>query len=353
MKHRLPIMAFAIFVIVTSLATFGFASGDSNTAARLARAMAVQEANTSTLMQVDGIVGTGVSLAQASPVIVIYTSSSAVSVPASLGGFPVETRAVGTVFALHHHPDHNKGGGGGGNGGGGGVDPTKRFDRPVPIGVSSGNEEDHALIVCTTGTYGARVKDGESNVYALSNNHVYAKENLASIGSAILQPGLADSNCEVKSEDKIANLWDFVPLQPAGNTVDAAIAISDTSLIGNSTPSDGYGTPKSLTSAAQVGISVQKYGRTTGQTSGTVSAVNVTIRVIYLTGPKVFEDQIEIKSNKRSEFSDSGDSGSLVINSTLNPVGLLFAGSTNGEFTFANPIDAVLEAFVVAIDGSS
>lgn len=352
MRHRLPVIALAIFVIVTSLATFGFASGDPDTAARLVRAIAVQEANTATLMQVDGIVGTGVSLAQDSPVIVIYTSSSAASVPASLGGFPVETRAVGTVFALHHRPDHNKSPGGGG-GGGGGVDPTKRFNRPVPIGVSSGNEEDHALIVCTTGTYGARVKDGESNVYALSNNHVYAKENLASIGSAILQPGLADSNCEVKSEDKIANLWDFVPLQPAGNTVDAAIAISDTSLIGNSTPSDGYGTPKSLTSAAQVGISVQKYGRTTGQTSGTVSAVNVTIRVIYLTGPKVFEDQIEIKSNKRSEFSDSGDSGSLVVNSALNPVGLLFAGSTNGEITFANPIDAVLQAFGVSIDGSA
>lgn len=350
MNRRLPIIALAALALI-AMATFGFASGGGDSNERLAQAIAVQEANTATLMSVDGIIGTGVSYAQGSPAIVIYTTSSGVSVPDNLGGFPVQTRAVGTVFALHHRPDHTPGGGGGG-GGGGGIDPTKRFGRPVPIGVSSGNEEDHAVVVCSSGTYGARVKNAQGNVYALSNNHVYAKENLATIGSAIVQPGLADSNCDVKIEDRIANLSSFVPLQPAGNTVDAAIAISNTSLIGNATPSDGYGTPKSLTSTAQVGMSVKKYGRTTRLTSGTVSAVNVTIEVIYLTGPKVFSNQIEIKSNKGSTFSDSGDSGSLVVNGTLNPVGLLFAGTSDGSFTFANPIDAVLGAFGVTIDGS-
>ena len=48
--------------------------------------------------------------------------------------------------------------------------PTDRFPRPVPIGVSSG------LADFATGTLGARVTDG-TNVYALSNNHVFAGIN--------------------------------------------------------------------------------------------------------------------------------------------------------------------------------
>ncbi|MHC4622237.1 MAG: hypothetical protein ACYTEQ_31270, partial [Planctomycetota bacterium] len=53
------------------------------------------------------------------------------------------------------------------------VDPTARLDRPVPIGVSTGHPN------ITAGTIGCRVrKNGE--VYALSNNHVYADENNAS-----------------------------------------------------------------------------------------------------------------------------------------------------------------------------
>ena len=51
-----------------------------------------------------------------------------------------------------------------------GTSPTDRWDRPVPIGVSTG----HPSI--TAGITGARATDGVS-VYALSNNHVYAGEN--------------------------------------------------------------------------------------------------------------------------------------------------------------------------------
>ena len=55
----------------------------------------------------------------------------------------------------------------------------------MPIGVSSG------LADFATGTLGARVTDG-TNVYALSNNHVFAGVNTASIGDAITQPGVED-----------------------------------------------------------------------------------------------------------------------------------------------------------------
>jgi len=117
---------------------------------------------------------------------------------------------------------------------------------PVPIGVSTGN-----IGECSAGTIGARVRNG-STVYALSNNHVYALENSASIGSTILQPGLYDTRCRTGQSNVIGSLSAFVPINFSGgnNTVDAAIAISSTSQLSNDTPSGGYGRPNSLTYAS-------------------------------------------------------------------------------------------------------
>ena len=95
---------------------------------------------------------------------------------------------------------------------------------------------------------------------------------------------------------------------------------------------------------------VQKSGRTTGLTTGTIAAVNVTISVKYGShcgggrGTGSFTDQIRITP---ADFSDGGDSGSLVLTSGGNPVGLLFAGSSSS--TFANQIDRVLGALSITI----
>ena len=132
--------------------------------------------------------------------------------------------------------------------------------------------------------------------------------------------------------------------------IDAAIALSSTDDLGNATPSDGYGTPKSATTTARIRMKVKKYGRTTGQTKGMVAYINVTINVGYDTGVARFIDQIVISPGG---FSEPGDSGSLVVGDgkkdANKPVGLLFAG--NSLYTIANPIDAVLERFGVSIDG--
>lgn len=110
----------------------------------------------------------------------------------------------------------------------------------MPIGVSTGNVNE-----CSAGTIAARVKDASGNVYALSNNHVYALENRAPIGSEILQPGLIDTRCALRGNNVIGTLSRFVPIDFTGgpNAVDAAIALSSTSLLGNATPSGGYGIP--------------------------------------------------------------------------------------------------------------
>jgi hypothetical protein len=234
------------------------------------------------------------------------------------------------------------------------VDRTARFDRPVPIGVSTG----HPAI--TAGTIGCRVTGGGS-VYALSNNHVYADENQASIGDAVIQPGAFDGGSS--PADDIGTLSDFQSIvfsTSADNVIDAAIAVTTTGDLGNSTPlgeGGGYGIPSSTTlSVVEIAdkllnnqaVSVQKYGRTTGLTKGQVAWINATVNVGYDSGTARFVNQIVISPGS---FSGGGDSGSLVVtdDDNRNPVGLLFAGSV--LYTIANPIDAVLSRFGVTVDG--
>ena len=227
------------------------------------------------------------------------------------------------------------------------LDPTARFERPVPIGVSTG----HPAI--TAGTIGCRVKDLAGKVYALSNNHVYADCNDAVVGDNVLQPGAYDGGEE--ETDAIGTLYAFERIEfgPRGsNTIDAAIALTSDDYLGTGTPSDGYGIPNSsITAVDTPGLLVQKYGRTTGHTHGTVTGVNGTFRVHYSSGFAIFVDQIVIEGIGGSEFSAGGDSGSLIVTEEgKNPIGLLFAGG--GGQTIANPIDAVLSAFGVTIDDS-
>ena len=217
----------------------------------------------------------------------------------------------------------------------------------MPIGVSTGNEGS-----CSSGTIGARVKLG-AKVYALSNNHIYALENLAPIGSKVLQPGRYDMNCATGVDAVLGPLTRYVPIvfsKTANNVVDAAIAVSSTALLDRKTPSDGYGTPASDPATAVLGQGVQKYGRTSGLTTGRVDGINATVMVAYATGVTRFVSQVLV--NGRGTFSRAGDSGSLIVTTTgRRPIGLLFAGTTSG-YTFANPIGAVLKAFKVRIDGT-
>jgi hypothetical protein len=308
--------------------------------------IAVQDHYTSNLMAHSEVVGTGAGLTEdGKPAVVVFTKSdikprtdirieslakgvAPAAIPATIQEVPVVIAVSGEVKALK---------------GGSTVDPTARFDRPVPIGVSTG----HFNI--TAGTIGCRVKKG-GNVYALSNNHVYADENRASIGDNVLQPGPFDGG--INPDDAIGTLSEFVTIKFDGsdNVVDAAIALSSTSLLGNATPSNGYGTPQSTTTTASVNMKVKKYGRTTSLTSSKVFAINVTVNVQYDQGVARFVNQVAISGGS---FSQPGDSGSLIVvnggSNDRKPVALLFAGGSG--FTFANPIDDVLAAFGVTVDG--
>ena len=296
--------------------------------------MAVQDRNTRRLMAHPDIVGTATGHADdGRPVVLIFTKKrlGPAVIPSNLEGKPVIEKVTGSIFALATPVAK--------------IYPAKYFTRPVPIGVSTGNRGE-----CSAGTIGARVKRG-NNLYALSNNHVYALENDAPLGSEVLQPGLYDTKCVYREANLIGQLDDFVPIDfSADNVIDAAIASVTAEMVGNATPADGYGTPKRETATPHVGEKVQKYGRSSSLTKGTVLGVNATIKVIYGSRIAVFKNQIMVSG--RSGFIKPGDSGSLLVTyPDRNPVGLLFAGNSSGSFAWANPIEEVLDAFNVEIDG--
>lgn len=304
--------------------------------------MAIQGRHTPELMAMPEVVGTAIGLSEAGrPAIMVFTKNVVERgiIPESLEGMPVAVKITGEIVAMKGPPP-------------GKVKkmkekPTARFVRPVPIGVSTGNEGE-----CSAGTIGARVTDDGENIYVLSNNHVYALENEAPLGSLVLQPGLYDTACMLNEDDSIGTLFDFVPIDFNGgdNTVDAAIALSSIDNLSNSTPPDGYGTPKSVTVTASIDQAVQKYGRTTSLRKGKIAAINATIKITYSAGTAIFVDQIVVSSNK--PFLKPGDSGSLLVTDPgCNPVGLLFAGNSTGKYAIANPIDEVLNSFNVTIDG--
>jgi hypothetical protein len=149
----------------------------------------------------------------------------------------------------------------------------------------------------------------------------------------------------------IGRLWSYVPIvfsRTANNTVDAALAATSVDQVGTGTPAGGYGTPSSTTLAPALGQLVQKYGRTTGLTLGTVTGVNATLMIRYDKGQTRFVKQVVIQGSG-GPFSDGGDSGSLIVTQNGNhPVALLFAGSSSS--TIGNPIDLVLDAFGATID---
>ncbi len=305
----------------------------------LQRAILAQEQSTERLLDRDAVVGTAVSEGPSGEAEVVVFAKHSISVASSLDGVPVDVEVTGPIAAV-------KAPGGGSTTTTG---TTSRFTRPVPIGISTGNAGE-----CSAGTIGARVKDGSGHVYALSNNHVYALENKAPIGSEVLQPGLYDTGCAYSAANVFGTLSAFSPIAfstSASNVVDAAIAATTTASLGNSTPAGGYGTPSSATQAATVGMAVQKYGRTTSLTTGSVTAVNGIVNVGYGAGTARFVNQVIVQSSK--PFLKAGDSGSLLVtrNTAANPVGLLFASGSGGKYAIANPIGPVLSQLGVTIDG--
>jgi len=320
------------------------------------RAAAAQDAHGHDLANIDGVVGVGLGLSSGGePALLVLTEDLGVGgIPRRLDGVPVIVKVSGKIYArpkpdCEADPTHPSCGGGGGGDTSGEFDRTAQQDVPVPIGVSTGNGTS-----CSAGTIGALLVDGNAH-YAMSNNHVYVPSNSSgAIGQSIRQQGIYDtSNCTWGETQEIGTLHAFVPLDFNGglNTVDVAIAAVDLcggSCVDSATPAEeGYGQPVGGPGVgASVGDGVMKYGRTTGETTGTVIGINFgTVNVGYPNGTAKFVDQIVVEGDKGG-FLKAGDSGSLLVLSdgSNEVVGLCFASGRGGKIAFCNPIDSVLDA---------
>jgi hypothetical protein len=215
---------------------------------------------------------------------------------------------------------------------------------PVKMGTSGGSALDRTNAFCCGGTLGSLVlRDGVLHI--LSNNHVLARSGASAAGEDDVQPGLIDSNCSAANSNIVGDFaGNLVPLGSAN--VDAALSVARTNVDATGAILD-VGVPCSSVQSATIGLPVMKSGRTTGFTTGSITSINTSVTIQYSKkcngGPFFnigFTNQIVT-----GPMSAGGDSGSVLLSDdgTPNPVGLLFAGSS--QVTIYNPAQAVVNAF--------
>jgi GH25 family lysozyme M1 (1,4-beta-N-acetylmuramidase) len=187
--------------------------------------------------------------------------------------------------------------------------------RPLQGGISIGTKDG-------TGTLSIIVLDKTTNEpLILSNNHVLAKVNKGQKGDPIYQPGPNDA---YDGLHEVGYLERFVPLKNDCN-VDCAVAKPTVNV--DSGLYQIYPEVREVIEPT-VNLNVQKSGRTTDTTYGTILSIGTTVEVFYGSGTYRIKDVFICKLP-----SAPGDSGSLITTqgSIKKVVGLLFAG--NGTYT--------------------
>lgn len=191
------------------------------------------------------------------------------------------------------------------------------------------------------GTLGAAILIPEDEaVGILSNWHVLIGEKYRETqGTPICQPhGNAGEFGQLHSWGRI-----LFNDQNANNKIDAAIAVVSNGKTYNCVPEQidiGKLNPNPVREYV-VGTTVKKTGRTTGATTGRIVGTHAQSAVNYgQSGTAHFVDQLIIEGD-RGQFSDAGDSGSLILTEDNRPIGLLFAGG--GGQTIANPIAHIID----------
>jgi hypothetical protein len=220
--------------------------------------------------------------------------------------------------------------------------PRTRIRPPQP-GCSIGVMRELCLL---SGTFGAVVQDEERR-YLLTCNHVVADDDPAFLGRAVLQPGPSDGPGE-----RIATVSRFLPIRPA-TTTDIDAALAELSIPDNPAVLAPIGRlATTIPGRAAERMPVEKIGRATGYTAGTVFDIAADFPIPYSFGAITLRDQILIY-NPEHYFAFSGDSGSLIVDrDTKTAVGLLCGCSYSSERGFygvANHLDRVVNALGITL----
>ncbi|WP_157768084.1 hypothetical protein [Burkholderia ambifaria] len=229
--------------------------------------------------------------------------------------------------------------------------------------ISPGNE-------ASAGTLGAIVKKSDGSLYGLTNNHVTGGCNHSAIDLPILAPGVFDVAAKTIIPFTIGFHSEVLPFVTgtAGNVsindnTDAALfRIAEPADV-SSRQGQQYDTPANSV-APTVGMKVQKVGRTTGHTTGVIVGQQLRpIRVHAQSQRNKFQAIITMPNvylvhGDYRPFSDSGDSGSLVVTNdgtgTNYAVGIIMSGGPDsnapgGKKTSILPIAPILQGFNVTL----
>jgi hypothetical protein len=216
------------------------------------------------------------------------------------------------------------------------------------------------------GTLGLLAKDHQGELFGLSNNHVAGACNNAMPGLPILAPGPIDATEDACDPFTIGR---HVRLLPINDGIPENIAIGDNCDVSvfrildparvSSMQGAAFDTPSVVKDPAPP-MRVEKVGRTTGYTTGTVvaqSASPVSVQYVvneYGVRKTVwFETVYIVQGDNSSAFSKPGDSGSLVVSKDSNgdraAVGLVFAGNEQRGLSFVLPLPAILQKLGLSI----
>jgi hypothetical protein len=318
--------------------------------AHIRAVMAVQHEVTPNLMNWDGVLGTAVGLDDNDqPSLVVYVDQESASKADVIRALPPQLRGIGVKVELTDKfralakPSGTVSV----------VSHKAKQTPPIQLGTSGSWGYDLANGYCCGGTLGSLIQ-ANGNQYVLSNYHVFESDIVsggngivAETGNPIIQPGLIDVSCRAANAQTVAALVKVSSLP--NNNVDCSVA----QVVSGMVRTDGaileIGTLSSQTVAPSINKAVKKSGRTTGLTRSKIVGLNATVSVTYdnecaggTAFTKTFTGQIMI-SNLGSQFLNSGDSGSLMVEDvTTKPraIGLLYAGSSSRAV--ANPIGEVL-----------
>ena len=236
--------------------------------------------------------------------------------PANIEGLPVDVIVREPVFRLFdpYHPS------------------PENAARYVVLrgGISLGVEG-------RTGTLGGSTfENGSLLDVMLTNWHVACEEVNCSAGTGV-QPGVFDG---AGSERPVGRVLRSV----LDEKVDCAVlGLNGVAFLERTVHGVG---PLGVPVAAELGMAVQKVGRTTGVTTGTITDIDadVDVEVASGGGGSTFHHEGQIEFEGDDGMIQRGDSGSLLLEMNGNVVGLCYAGAEDGDKGDACHIQDVLNA---------
>lgn len=230
--------------------------------------------------------------------------------------------------------------------------------------ISQGNARD-------AGTIGCLVRDAQGVIYGLSNNHVTGGCSHATKGLPILAPGVLDvmplshDPFTVGYHERALDMMVGTPdnTNPSNNLDAAIFKIADDSRV-TSYQGSFYDTP-STTKPVQAGLQVEKVGRTTALTRGSVigqyyggMSIFYDVDIHAFKGRVFFDPIYVVRGVGNNSFSEPGDSGALVtaLDDTQHrhAIGIVVGGlvdkkAPGGILTFILPIGPILDKLGVTL----